>query len=243
MSTPMYGPDMFYSDIVTPDPATQLTEPLPRAWSQGGIVESLKRAVISGLREQFSRSSMSVDGDSVEYYIDIEYPTKEASYPGIWVQFAISKLARAGIGMATWTKDDNGNWGEIQEWIFEANFTLTIAAMTAKDRDRLADAVISQLAFARSTDLALRNPQRDAKQMRGLIEAIDANPYVFMTLNTDQINSGGATVTSGTPWAPNMLLYEDNYSMNCMGQFNLRFAHDGVFELAEIRPNPTMMGR
>jgi hypothetical protein len=62
-----------------------------------------------------------------------------------------------------------------------------------------------------------------------------------MTLNTDVVNSGGQTVTSGTPWAPNILLYEDNYSITCHGQFNMRFAQDGVYELVEIRPHPHLM--
>ena len=36
-----YGPDMFYSDVTLPDPTTVLNEPLPRAWSQGGMIEAV----------------------------------------------------------------------------------------------------------------------------------------------------------------------------------------------------------
>lgn len=239
MSTPLYGPDMFFSDITVPDPATVLNEPMPRAWATGGMIESLKTAVITGLREQFQANSLNAP--DAEWYISIEYPTKPTQYPGIWVQFAISKIQRAGIGMGTWTKDDKGNWGEIQEWMFEGSFTLTVAAETAKDRDRLTDTVMANLAFARSADLALRDPRKDAKEKRGLIAAIDANPYVAMTLNTDQFNPGGPTVTQGTPWAENVLLYEDNYSMSCLGQFNMRFSYDGVYQLARIDLNPTVL--
>lgn len=239
MSTPMYGPDQFYSDITVPDPATVLAAPLPKAWAEGGMIEAVKRTVVTGLRESFQNSSMK-SGDT-EYSISIEYPTAPTEYPGIWVQFSIESLKRAGIGMGTWVKDADEIWGEIQEWMFTGRITLTIAALTAKDRDRLSDTVIAQLAFARSSDLSLRDPRKDAKEKKGLIETIDSNPYVFMTLNTDEINSGGATVTGGTPWAPNVLLYEDNYSVACTGQFNLRFNHDGVFELHEIRQNPSLM--
>ena len=241
MTGPTYGPDMFFSDITVPDPATVVNEPLPRAWAEGGMIEAVKRTVITGLRESFSNSSMNANPDQ-GYYIDIEYPTKPTEYPGIWVQFGIEKMQRAGLGMGTWTKDTNGNWGEIQEWMFDGHITLTCAATTAKDRDRLSDTIIPQLAFARSVDLALRDPRKDARQMRGLIAAIDTNPYVSMTLNTDVVRIGGPTVTQGTPWAQNMLLYEDNYSIGCQGQFNLRFAYDGTYTLDEIRPNPTIMG-
>jgi len=233
-----YGPDMFFSDVTLPDPTTVLNEPLPRAWSQGGMIEAVKRAVITGLRESFGNTSLGA-GEN-KFYIDIEYPTDPTSYPGIWVQFSIASLTRAGLAMETWTKDANDNWGAIQEWSFNGNISLTIAALTSKDRDRLADTVIAQLAFARPPDLVIYNPRTNANQMRGLITALDQNPYVSMTVNTDQINSGGQTVTSGTPWAQNILLYEDTYSVGCHGQFNLRFSYDGVYSLAEVRHRPVL---
>lgn len=237
---PQYGPDMFYSDITVPDPTTVINEPLPRAWSQGGLIESVKRAVVGGIRDAFTAASLS-NTDGSQFYIDIEYPTDVTRYPGIWVQFAISNITQAGISMETWTEDDAGNWGPIHECSFDGRITLTIAALTSKDRDRLADTVIAQLAFARAPDLVIRDPRKDAKQMRGLITALDNNPYVSMTLNTDVVNSGGQTVTSGTPWASNILLYEDNYAIGAHGQFNMRFGLDGVYELVEIRPRPKLM--
>lgn len=237
---PLYGPDMFASDLELPDPATVLNEPLPRAWSEGGMIEAVKRCVVTGLREAFGTSSISGAGDE-QFYIDIEYPTDETKYPGIWVQFAIEKLTSAGLSMETWTKDDRGEWGSIHERQFDGRITLTIAATSSKDRDRLADAVIAQLSFSRPPDLVIRDRTKDAKQMKGLITALDENPYVFMTLDTDIINSGGQTVTSGTPWAQNILLYEDNYSVGCHGQFNIRFNFDGVYELVEIRPRYEIM--
>ena len=175
-----YGPDMFASDVSLPDPATVLNEPLPRAWTQGGMIEAVKRAVITGLRSSFGNSSLT--GGDQKFYIDIEYPTEPTSYPGIWVQFSIANLTRAGLSMETWTKDDDGNWGSIQEWSFNGNITLTVAALTSKDRDRLSDTVIAQLAFARPPDLIIYNPKTNANQMKGLITALDQNPYVSMTV-------------------------------------------------------------
>lgn len=236
-----YGPDMFYSDITVPNPATVLNEPLPRAWSEGGLIESVKRAVVTGIRDAFQMSSLSIGNDQQQFYIDIEYPTDVTNYPGIWVQFAIEQLSRAGVAMGTWTKVDD-EWGEIQEWQFSGRITLTIAALTSKDRDRLADTVIAQLAYSRPPDLVIRDIHKDAKQYRGLLTTLEENPYVSMSLNTDQIASGGQTVTSGVPWGPNILLYEDNYSVNCIGQFNARMRYDGVFSLAEIVQRAVFMG-
>jgi hypothetical protein len=244
----VYGPDMFAMDLEAegqlPDPTTVLNEPMPKAWSEGGIIESVKTAVVSGVRNAFRRTTLdSAPGEDEKFHVSIEYPTKETEYPGIWVQFAIEKLMRAGLAMETWTKDDNNVWGPIEEWNFDGRITLTCAALTSKDRDRLADTVIAQLTFARSPDLVIHNPHKDAKQMKGLLTILDENPYVSMTLNNDVINSGGQTVTNGVPWAPNVLLYEDNYALACHGQFNMRFRFDGLYELTEIRPNPTIGGQ
>lgn len=232
-----YGPSSFFSDVETPDPATVLNEPLPRSWSQGGMIESVKRAVITGLRDAFAGDSLSsiIPGsDGQRFYIDIEYPTDVQNYPGIWVQFAIEKLNRAGLAQEIWVQNSDEEWAPIQEWMFNGRITLTIAALSSKDRDRLADAVMAQLAFSRPPDLILRDPTKDTQQFRGLITALTSNPYVSMSLNTDQIASGGQTVTSGVPWAPNILLYEDNYSIECQGQFNIQFNFDGTYTLSTI---------
>jgi len=243
MTNPAVGPDMFAVELdaegALPDPTRILNEPPPRAWTQGGIIESVKKAVVTGVRNSFRKTTIGGSPDEGEaFHVDIEYPTEQEQYPGIWVQFAIEHLSRAGVAMETWVKDDEGQWGPIEEWNFEGRITLTIAALTSKDRDRLADTVISQLAFSRPTDMVIRNPKRDAKEHKGLLTVLDENPYVSMTLNTDIINSGGQTVTNGVPWAPNILLYEDNYSVACHGQFNMRFRFDGIYELTMIRALP-----
>lgn len=236
------GPDMFYWDNPGPSPATQPNEPLPRAWAQGGMIESVKRAVITGLRESFAEASMLTDLSNEKYYIDIEYPTDITNYPAIWVQFAIESLSRAGLGMETWVQDPaTGGWTAIQEWMFNGRITLTIAALSSKDRDRLADSVIAHLAFSRPPDLVIRNKQQDTKQYRGLITTLENNPFVRMTLNLDQINSGGQTVTNGVPWAQNILLYEDNYAVTCQGQFNMQFSNDGVYTLNAINAVPSLL--
>jgi hypothetical protein len=238
-ATPIYGPDIIIQPGEFPPPQTVVNEPLPRAWGQGGVIEAVKRTVIKGLRDQFANSSL--DNPDQAFYIDIEYPTKPTQYPGVWVQFSISSLKRAGIGMETWTQDDAGNWGPIHEMMFEGSITLTCAAITSKDRDRLADVVMPALAFARPPDMIIYNSATNTNQLKGLITAINNNPYVKMTLNTDVVHSGGQTATEGTPWTPNILLYEDNYSVTCQGQFNLRYSLDGVYTLAAIQVVPTIM--
>lgn len=228
------GPTMFYTEMAPPTFTPQLNEPLPKAWTDGGVIESVKRAVVASIRTGLRGTSLGqTAGEQEQFHVDIEYPTDVTEYPGVWVQFSIESLQRAGLAMQTVT-EVNGQWGPVQEWSFTGRITLTIAALSSKDRDRLADTVISTLAFSRPPDLVIRKKGYDTSQDRGLITAINNNPYVAMTLNTDQILSGGQTVTAGTPWAPTILLYEDNYAVTCQGQFNIRYDFDGAYVLSAI---------
>jgi hypothetical protein len=239
----VYGPDMFAADLAPFDPTTVLNEPLPRAWSQGGLIESVKRAVVTGMRDALQGSSFGDPVDGQKFNIDIEYPDSPESLPHIWVQFTIDSLKRGGLDMGVMTQDGNGVWGEVRTWMFEGKITLTCAAESSLDRDRLSDTIISNLAFSRHPDEVYRNPKVNTKQHIGLIEAINNNKYVSMTLNTDNILTGGQTVTNNIPWAGNKLLYEDNYTVTCEGQFNMRFGHDGMYTLTEIDLNPQIQAR
>jgi hypothetical protein len=239
---PVYGPDMFAMELDLPDPETVVNPTMPRAWSDGGVIQSVKTAVVTGVRDSFRRTTLGSKEDEGEpFHVSIEYPVEKTQYPGIWVQFAIEKLQRAGIAMEIWTKDADENWGSIQTFSFDGRITLTCAALTSKDRDRLADTVIAQLSFARPPDLIITNPKKDAKAMKGLVSTLNENPYVQMTVNTDIVHSGGQTVTGGVPWAQNVLLYEDNYSVECHGQYNIRFSYDGIFQLARIDTEATLL--
>jgi hypothetical protein len=172
-----YGPDMFYSQLgEQTEPTPQLNEPMPKAWSKGGVIESVKMAVVAGIRSGLRGTSLGpTPGEDTLFDVDIEYPTDVTKYPSVWVQFSIETLKRAGLAMQTVTQDTHGNWGPIQEWIFTGRITLTIAALSSRDRDRLADTVISSLAFSRAPDLVIRQ-HTDAQQDRSLITAIKTTP-------------------------------------------------------------------
>lgn len=232
------GPSIFMSDYEFPPMGTTVVPPLPK--SEGGLIQSVKGAIVMALRDALQKTTLFDPGQAV--YIDLEYPMRQVQYPGIWVQFSTTKLNRSGIGHEVTVQDpDTGVWSFVQEWTFLGRVTLTIAALRSIDRDRLADALIANIAFARPPNLLLTQPQADTKQYRSLITALDENPYVSMTLNTDTIVPGGQTISMGTPWKDDELTYEDNYSFDLVGQFNLQFSHDGVYSLAAIEPNLSVM--
>lgn len=219
-----YGPD-------DPNPAFLVNQPLPK--SEGGLIEAVKRAAVTGLRDALQGMDLRLEGKKL--YIDLEYPMEEAQYPGIWVQFSPTKLSRAGIGHELPVRDGD-TWALIQEWEFTGRITLSLAAIKSLDRDRLADLVIANLAFARAPDLVLTKPAEDTRRYRSLITALGQNPYVAMTLNTDTIYPGGQDVNPGAPWAggDNVLVYTDSYAIDVLGHFNVKFNQDGIYTLARL---------
>lgn len=229
------APSIFAEDMNLPAPGTAVPETIPG--SEGGLIEAVKRAVVVGLREALTRTSITVDGAPV--YVDLEYPMKKEQYPGIWVQFSITKLNRAGISHEVWT-NENGNWVPIQEWYFTGRVTLTIVALKSLERDRIADSVVSMLAFSRGPELVLTQQSADTQQYRSLLTALAENPYVAVSLNTDVITPGGQNVSMDVPWQQDVLAYEDSYSFDLQGNFNIKFTHDGVYTLSRIDQVPVM---
>lgn len=234
----MTAPDPFFD----PDNPTQLAysvnEPLPK--SEGGLIEAVKRSVVTALRDALNGMDLRLEGKKL--YIDLEYPIEEAMYPGVWVQFSPTQLQRAGLGHELPLKE-NGKWCLIQEWQFTGRITLSLAAIKSLDRDRLADLIIANLAFARSPDLILTKPAEDTRRYKSLLAALGSNPYVSITLNTDVIYPGGQDVNPGAPWAggDNVLIYTDSYALDAHGYFNVKLTQDGIYELARIDVSSEML--
>lgn len=222
-------PDDLFIDPSEPSAVYDVNQTLRK--SEGGLIEAVKKAVTAAMREAVMGMSMRVNGRPI--YVDIEYPMSEAQYPGIWVKFSPTQLGRAGISHEFPIKED-GNWSLIQEWTFTGRISLEIVALKSKERDQLADRIIAMLAFARTPDLVITKAAEDTKQNKGLIDAINDNPFVAMTMNTDLLYPSGQNVEVGAPWQENILVYTDSYAFDCLGQFNVKFRHDGVYELARI---------
>ena len=226
--------------------------PFPGAGGSG-MIETVKRAVMNALREALSGTSLNHLVNGTEVTIDMEYPIEKESYPGIWVQFSFNEIVQAGIGHellireviteATPTTPEVVSWEPIREFQFKGRVTLTIVALTSLERDRLADAVITMLAFSRPPETVLSNPNEDTRQFRQLITSLSENPYVSISINHDQIMPGGQAMTTGVPWDEEIPGYEDTYSFDILGQTNIVFKHDGTYSLRNIVDTPVMVSR
>lgn len=217
-----------------------------------GMIETVKRAVMNALREALTGTTLNHLVNGTKITVDMEYPIEKENYPGIWVQFSFNEIVQAGIGHeplirtvipATENTPETVNWEPIREFAFKGRVTLTIVALTSLERDRIADAVITMLAFSRIPESVITKASEDTKQFRQLIESLANNPYVSLTLNHDQIIPGGQAMTTGVPWDEEIPGYEDTYSFDILGQTNIVFKNDGTYSLANVAENPQMISR
>lgn len=229
-----------FPDPDAPDITIAVTAAVPGSTGAGPI-EAMKRAMMVALREALTGTALTLTSSEIK--VSMEYPMTEARNPGIWVQFSYTDLNRAGIDHEVYAKLDgsDGPWVPVQEWIYYGRIALTVVAYSSIERDRLCDAFIGNIAFARTPDLVLTKPDEDTKQFRSLISEINKNPYVFLTVNTDSLATTNEGMSVGTPWDENQFIYENNFSFDCVGQFNFAFRHDGSYELTRIDIEPTVL--
>lgn len=229
---PPTAPSVFMSDYETPKPGTQVPETIPG--SAGGVIEAVKKAVVTALREAIGNTSLSFPTQGTQVHIELEYPMTEEQYPGIWIQFATTRLQRMGMSQEFWVKREDGEWNAVQEWQVQGRVTMTVLALSNLERDRIADSLVTMFAFSRTPEPVITKPNKNTNKYRQFITALDENPYVAMTINTDVITGGGQSVNVGVPWQPDILAYTDVYSFDMVGNFNYVFSDDGTYSLARI---------
>jgi hypothetical protein len=172
----------------------------------------LKAAIVVALRSTFTSDYPNVDFQKV--YCSIEYPTDEANYPSIWVQYDdTAELTVAGIGHleTTIVPAASGTPAQFEQWTrwrFFGTVTLTIVALTSLERDRLYDEVVRMFAFAK------QNPNLSPFRTQ-----IEQNEFIAMNANFDDLRPFGDNAAPGTPWGTDDILYEKSISFNIQGEF------------------------
>ena len=190
---------------------------------QGLIITPAKKVVIQALRNTFT--AMYPNDKLSRLNIDIEYPYKEEQYPGIWVRFSPSKIQSSGLNPNTHTPT------EIYSiWHFEGTFSMTIIALSSKERDLISDGLIEAYAFASVMPSASI-----------FYQTITSSNLINISLQSDIITSSGQTETVGTPWDDDKIAYEDRYSFEVVGQVRSRVQPGVVFtNLSEIQVASTL---
>lgn len=198
--------------------------------NQGGPIEAAKRGVVMALRQTVNGTTLSDEGN---IRVDMEYPSREESYPSIWVQFSLTRLKNAGMGHEHYTDE-----GLVREWMYEGKVNLTLLFLSSKERDQMSDALITIFAFSRpASTLSTHNvivEREGGSEYSSFFSSLDDNQYLSMTLNSDEIRPGGQSINVGTPWDPDTLVYEDNYSFDVMGQFETVIDDTGLYRVRRV---------
>lgn len=200
--------------------------------SPGGFIEAVKRTLVLSLRRALTDSGLSLN--DTRLHVDMEYPFEEASYPAAWVQFSFTDLIDSGMGHSENVIDDDEE-GEVRQWRYKGQVTITFMALSSLDRDRIADKFLSIYAFADvdHSHLSQNNPASH------FLKELEENPYVSLTLQSGLLRPRGQSTSIGVPWDPGQLVYEDSYVFALEGEFQQVFVPGEGYRLRRIDIVPT----
>lgn len=169
----------------------------------------LKTAVVEALRATFTSSYPQTDFRNIN--IDIEYPTTQQSYPGLWVTYEdraeLSVATNLGYLETTFDRANNA-YTQVDRWRFQGTVTITAVALSSLERDRLYDEVVRTFAFSRQNHAL--------SPFRTLVEQ---NDLIAMNFNFDNLQPSGDAAAMGTPWQTEEMIYEKSLSMDMQGEF------------------------
>jgi hypothetical protein len=155
--------------------------------------------------------------------IGIEYPMVKGEYPYIYVEFKEDVLGSVGIGHseigAVQEVDGESVRPIARRWKFNGRLSFGFFALKAKERDVLTDSFISAVGFHDSFK-----------------DAISGNAYIPIDVNTEQINPEGDSVSPGTPWGTDDMVYYASYSLDTVGEFYTDVDSAGIIRAVDIFP-------
>lgn len=171
-----------------------------------------------------------------------ELPMDRASYPAIIVRYFNRDLHNAGIGHHEWflvTPDgyEPKLYQKFRHFMYNGDVELKVLAMSSKDRDFLADALVQTIGMgeAESYTRAFLDRVYDANQ-----EAEPQSLYHFINLATDQFSELGDQEQQA-PWQEeDLLVYSATFRIPIFGEFYSRLLTDqtsyGLVSKVEVYP-------
>jgi hypothetical protein len=170
----------------------------------------LKREVITALKPLFEGDNFVYEDLRSKVYVGLEYPMREVTYPAIYITYSEDELRNVGISHLDfeYVEGDNVYPRGVKHWLFSGRLNFNILALSALDRDRLASALISVLAFS---DIQ--------PEFESFWNEIRDNDYVAIQPLFDRILSTGDQI-GAVPWdSPDQLQYGVQYSITLFGEF------------------------
>lgn len=171
-----------------------------------------KASFVKGLRDTFDANYPEADFQGLR--VSAEYPVGEQDYPGIWVDFNVVSLRRAGIAHEEYVEVTDPvtlatSTHAVQRFRFTGTTQLTVVALTSLERERLFDEVVKVVAFGSTNDT-----ERGA-----LRDYIENGDLVAMSVDWDEFSVGGMAAVPGTPWGTDEIIYEATITIETIGEF------------------------
>jgi hypothetical protein len=167
----------------------------------------MKAALVEALQAEFDVEYPYPDFRGL--HVSIEYPVEQIEFPGIFVDYDDRQPVEvAGIGHTELVVAADGAFGHTTRWRFAGDITLTVAALSSQERDRLYDELVRIVGFG-----------KDRETLGDFRRLIESNDFVAMNINFDSIKPGGKAEAPGTPWGTEEYIYEKSVSLEVQGEF------------------------
>lgn len=175
-----------------------------------GYLVHLKTALVQAVKNTFDQDYPVADFRDIR--TSIEFPVDPQDYPGIWVDYEDTGSVRiAGIAHAEYSETVAGTRRRYTRWRFQGTAQFTVVALTSLERDRLYDELVRVLAFG--------NYAVDAPQINAFRQTIEANDFIAMNFDFDEVEPSGNSASPGTPWGTDEIIYERTINMELIGEF------------------------
>jgi hypothetical protein len=174
--------------------------------------------------------------------VTVELPTDESSFPAIIVRYYNRRLNNAGIGHHEWMLATPEGYEpklyqKFKHFMYSGDVEFKIMALSSKDRDFLADALVQTLGMA----------ETEAYSRTFLERVYNADPelqegskYHFINLATDEFSELGDQ-EGPAPWMEeDLLVYSSTFRIPIFGEFYSRLLTDqtsyGIVQKVEFYP-------
>ena len=173
----------------------------------------IKTALVESLKPVFEQH---VDKKLQNTKVIIEQPKEHQSFPSVVVKFYEQEIRNAGVGHEEWVTDPDGGVWKFKHYFYDGDIELGIFALSALDRDLIADSLVQTLAMGSLTSYTNNFFNRiyppDSEQFPDSVGH-------FININTDKIQGFGETTTK-TPWnSEDDIVYNMSYRVKVFGEF------------------------
>lgn len=196
------------------------------------FITAVKTTVIEALNAGFASIASSPVNNSLDLVpnsITIEYPLEEIQWPAILVQFRPNAVRWSGLNPDAYTMTNSGTYNSTRTGYFEGSIDLQMMAMHSEERDRLWDSV---------TNLIITGPGDPASA--AFYSSLYNNDLVGITILPDTYTTLGDSISAGSPWNQDELVYEASVRISCIGDFYTQKYDYSVPELTKITTSGTV---